>query len=229
MHHCFVSKVYCGFPDQSDAGLTSTHAWGFNIPDLSTKRSKIRVMWRCLSFEQKTCQMLAISMNIKDLKFMFHFPLSETLHTSHYTLMECKKNPLWAALYPNLFWQLPNLPEKNPTPRDCSSNMEICVLRILSCSAFTKPAFIFWWRKRSFQISSLRSFLIGKLATFERLWIFFMQGSSSIKSLMKSLLGTVVDANAAHVTFQQLFLFSQKLCWPTTKLPFFWEAFNYMT
>ena len=116
--------------------------------------ANIQVMRRCLSFEQKTCQMLAISMNIIGSKFMFHLPLQKLFtHFTHYTLMECQKIPLWAVLYPNLLRQLPNLPEKIPTPRDCSSNMEICVLRILSCSAFTKPAFVFRGRDfRSFEL-----------------------------------------------------------------------------
>ena len=36
-------------PRKSDAGLTSTNSWGFNIPDLSTKRSKIRVIYLFLT------------------------------------------------------------------------------------------------------------------------------------------------------------------------------------
>ena len=104
MHHCFVSNVYCGFPEKV---------------------------------------MLVL--------------LQQILEASTFQIFQQRGAKSEACI----FSSLPNLPEvsatkiptKTTTPRDCSSNIEICVLRILSCSAFTKPAFVFWWRDfRSFSV-----------------------------------------------------------------------------
>lgn len=158
--------------------------------------ANIEVMWRCLSFEQKTCQMLAISMNIIGSKFMFHLPLSETLHTLHtlYTY-GMRKNSALGCVISESFAAASQPPGKNPNSKGLlfqHGNLRppdlvlFCLHK--ACFRFQGEGFsqfwtVFVWNTSSLkknpkiQISSLRhSFWIGKLATFERLWISSCRG-----------------------------------------------------